>query len=58
MRMDRDIALDLDGIERLLTQEATPQDRRELASWSRRLDLFARIVRRRGAAARPARELD
>ena len=42
--VERDISLDLDGIERLLTQEASPQDRRELASWSRRLDLFARIA--------------
>jgi hypothetical protein len=41
---DRDIALDRDGIERLLTQEPNDEDRREIASWSRRLDLFARIV--------------
>jgi hypothetical protein len=42
--LDRDISLDLDGIERLLTHEATVEDRREIASWSRRFDLFARIV--------------
>jgi hypothetical protein len=42
--MDRDISLDVDGIERLLTQETTAEDRREIASWSRRLDLAARIV--------------
>jgi lecithin:cholesterol acyltransferase len=42
--LDRDIALDLAGIDRLLTQEATADDRREIASWSRRLDMFARIV--------------
>jgi hypothetical protein len=42
--MDRDISLDLAGIDRLLTQEATAQDRREIASWSRRLDVLARIV--------------
>jgi hypothetical protein len=41
---DRDISLDRDGIERLLTQEPNDEDRREIASWSRRLDLFARIV--------------
>ena len=42
--MDRDISLDLEGIERLLTHEASQKDRREIASWSRRLDLVARIV--------------
>jgi hypothetical protein len=41
---DRDISLDLDGIDKLLTQEITAEDRREIGSWSRRLDLFARIV--------------
>ena len=41
---DRDISLDLAGIDRLLTQEATPEDRREIASWPRRLDLLARMV--------------
>jgi hypothetical protein len=41
---DRDISLDLDGIDRLLTQDPTREDRREIASWSRRLDLLARIV--------------
>jgi hypothetical protein len=41
---DRDISLDLDGIDRLLTHEATAQDRREIGSWSRRLNLAARIV--------------
>jgi hypothetical protein len=41
---DRDIALDLPGIDRLLTHGATAEDRREIASWSRRLDLAARIV--------------
>ena len=41
---DREISLDLDGIDRLLTQEATQEDRREIASWSRRLDLFGRVV--------------
>src|SRR4051812_15734282 len=39
-----DISLDLAGIDRLLTQEATTEDRREIASWSRRADLLARIV--------------
>ena len=52
---DRDISLDLAGIERLLTQEATPEDRREhrvvvAAARPRRAH-----GRRRGAAARPAR---
>ena len=41
---DRDISLDLEGIDRLLTQGATAEDRREILSWSRRLDLAARIV--------------
>jgi hypothetical protein len=41
---DRDISLDLAGIDRLLTQEATTEDRREIASWPRRLDLLGRIV--------------
>jgi hypothetical protein len=41
---DRDIALDRDGIDRLLTQAPNEEDRREIASWSRRLDIFARIV--------------
>jgi hypothetical protein len=41
---ERDISLDLAGIDRLLTQEATAQDRREIASWSRRLDLLVRVV--------------
>jgi hypothetical protein len=40
----RDVSLDLDGIERLLTQTPSDADRRDIASWSRRLDLFARIV--------------
>lgn len=43
-RDDRDISLDLAGIDRLLTQEPTAEDRREIASWSRRVDLLARIV--------------
>jgi hypothetical protein len=42
--MDRDISLDLAGIDRLLTREASAEDRREIASWSRRLNLLARIV--------------
>jgi hypothetical protein len=42
--IDRDISLDLPGIDRLLTQETSAEDRREIASWSRRLDLVARIV--------------
>ncbi len=41
---DRDISLDLGGIDRLLTNETTAEDRREIASWSRRLDVLARIV--------------
>jgi hypothetical protein len=40
----RDIALDLPGIERLLTKAPTADDRRELASWRYRLDMLARIV--------------
>jgi hypothetical protein len=42
--IERDISLDLPGIDRLLTQETSAEDRREIGSWSRRLDLFARIV--------------
>lgn len=42
--IDRDISLDLPGIDRLLTQEPTAEDRREISSWSRRLDLLTRIV--------------
>ena len=41
---DRDISLDLAGIDRLLTQEATTEDRREIASWSRRLDFLVRTA--------------
>ena len=40
----RDIALDLPGIERLLTQAPTAEDRHEVSSWAHRLDLLARIV--------------
>jgi pimeloyl-ACP methyl ester carboxylesterase len=41
----RDITLDLEGIERLLTQhEPTPEDLRELAAWRRRLQRAAHIV--------------
>ena len=41
---DRDVSLDLDGIDKLLTQEITAEDRRDIGSWSRRLDVLARIV--------------
>jgi hypothetical protein len=41
---ERDISLDLAGIDRLLTQEATMEDRLEIASWSRRADLLARML--------------
>jgi pimeloyl-ACP methyl ester carboxylesterase len=41
----RDIALDLPGIEQLLAQQApTEQDRRELASWPRRLKRVAHVI--------------
>jgi hypothetical protein len=41
----RDIALDLPGIDRLLTLRApTDADRRELASWSRRLKRIAHVI--------------
>jgi len=40
----RDIALDLPGIERLLTEAPTAEDRHEVSSWAHRLDLLARIV--------------
>ena len=40
----RDVALDLPGIERLLIQAPTAEDRREVASWTRRLDMLARVV--------------
>jgi hypothetical protein len=41
---DRDISLDLAGIDRLLTQEPSEDDRREIASWARRLDILARTI--------------
>ena len=41
---DRDLALDLPGIERLLTKTPTADDRRAIASWSHRLDMLGRIV--------------
>ena len=41
---DRDIALDLPGIERLLTEPPTADDRRAIESWSHRLDMLGRIV--------------
>ena len=41
---ERDVALDLPGIERLLTEAPTAADKRAVASWSHRLDLLARIV--------------
>jgi hypothetical protein len=41
----RDIALDLAGIERLLAGQApSEQDRRELASWPRRLKRLAHVI--------------
>jgi hypothetical protein len=40
----RDIALDLPGIERLLTEAPTAEDRHEVSSWTHRLDMLARIV--------------
>ena len=40
----RDIVFDLPGIERLLANASTPEDRREVASWRHRLDMLARIV--------------
>ena len=40
----RDVALDLPGIERLLTDAPTAEDRREVTSWAHRLDMLARIV--------------
>ncbi len=41
---DRDIALDLQGIDRLLTERPTAEDRHAVESWSHRLDMLARIV--------------
>ena len=40
----RDIALDLPGIERLLTEAPRAEDRREIESWRHRLDMLARLV--------------
>jgi hypothetical protein len=41
----RDISVDLPGIERLLDQsEPTPADRRELASWPRRLIRWSHLI--------------
>jgi hypothetical protein len=41
----RDIALDMPGIERLIArEEPTAQDRRDIASWSRRLLRLAHII--------------
>lgn len=40
----RDIALDLPGIDELLTNTPTARDRREVESWRHRLDMLARIV--------------
>ena len=40
----RDVALDLPGIERLLTEPPTEQDRREVASWTLRLDILGRVI--------------
>lgn len=40
----RDIALDLPGVERLLTGAPTAEDRHEVSSWSHRLDMLARII--------------
>ncbi len=41
---ERDIALDLPGIERLLTEPPTADDRRAVESWSHRLDMLGRVV--------------
>jgi hypothetical protein len=40
----RDVALDLPGVERLLTQPPTAEDRHEVSSWTHRLDMLARTV--------------
>jgi len=40
----RDVALDLPGIERLLTEPPTEKDRREVASWTLRLDILGRVI--------------
>jgi len=41
---ERDIAVDLPGIERLLTETPTADDCRAVASWPHRLDMLGRIV--------------